>query len=277
MPRTNHGNTSQFWSDRGLPGLSLLRADFTTHEYAPHSHDGLVIAVTEEGGAVIRSGSDTLEARPGLIFISNPGEIQSAWMGRSSRWRYRSFYVAEPALSRLAQYLGLAREARFACSALADARLCNGLLSLHRKLASELDALEQTELLTSTLAHLFLRHAGQRQPDAAASADRRSIDRVLEHMRQCFQDSLELADLAEAAGITVFQLIRRFRQMTGFTPHAYLTQLRLDAARDQLKRGTQVADAAVATGFYDQSALTKHFKRAYGITPGQFASAVQRA
>jgi AraC-like DNA-binding protein len=37
--------------------------------------------------------------------------------------------------------------------------------------------------------------------------------------------------------------------------------------------GEAIADAAVAAGFYDQSALCRHFKRAYGITPLQYLKA----
>jgi len=35
--------------------MSLLRADFTSHDYAPHTHHAFVIAVTEAGGAEINS------------------------------------------------------------------------------------------------------------------------------------------------------------------------------------------------------------------------------
>lgn len=53
MARIDPRNTTQYWWDRHLAGLSLLRADFTTHEYPPHTHDALVVAVTEQGGSVI--------------------------------------------------------------------------------------------------------------------------------------------------------------------------------------------------------------------------------
>jgi AraC-like DNA-binding protein len=37
----------------------------------------------------------------------------------------------------------------------------------------------------------------------------------------------------------------------------------------------QIGDAAVAAGFYDQSALNRYFKRSYGITPAQYARAAR--
>ena len=88
-------------------------------------------------------------------------------------------------------------------------------------------------------------------------------------------EALSLGDIAEALGLTQYQVISLFKRTTGLTPHAYMTQLRLDAARQHLARGGTIADVAVACGFYDQSALTNHFKRCYGMTPLQYAAAAR--
>ena len=74
-------------------------------------------------------------------------------------------------------------------------------------------------------------------------------------------------------GLTTFQLIGLFKRVTGLTPHAYLTQVRLSMACRHLRDSRPIAEIATEVGFYDQSALTKHFKRCYGITPLQFARA----
>lgn len=276
MPRSDHRNTSRYWSDRGLTGLSLLQADFTTHEYAPHSHDSLVIAITEQGGAIIKSGAQTFEARPDVLFVSNPAVPQAARMGRSQRWLYRSLYLAEPAFSEVRQHAGMAREPCFAQSALDDPELCRAFLALHRALTESHDGFRALELLVMTLGRLFVRHGAGQGRIEAVPEDHRHLNRVLERMHQEFRDSLRLTDLAKMAGLTVFQLIGLFRHATGLTPHSYLVQLRLNEARHQLKQGASLAEAAAAGGFYDQSALTRHFKRSYGITPGQFVAAIRR-
>lgn len=275
MARSVHRNISHYWSDRGLPGLSLLHADFTTHEYAPHSHDSLVIAVTEEGGAIIRNGTHTLEVRPRRLFVSNPAVPQAARMGRSRRWLYRSLYLAEPALSEVRRHVGVAREPDFGRGAVDDPELCNAFLFLHRALTDARDEFRELELLVATCGRLFARHGDARGHVEAIPTDRHRLRQVLDRMHHEFRESLQLADLADMADLTVFQLIGLFRRATGLTPHSYLVQLRLGAARHQLRQGASLADAATASGFYDQSALTKHFKRSYGITPGQFVAATR--
>jgi AraC-like DNA-binding protein len=92
-------------------------------------------------------------------------------------------------------------------------------------------------------------------------------------MRAEYGADLRLEELAAGVGLTTFQLIGLFKRTVGLTPHAYLTQIRLHMACRQLRHAPVLANVAAAVGFYDQSALNKHFKRCYGITPLQFARA----
>ncbi|WP_239142987.1 helix-turn-helix transcriptional regulator [Variovorax sp. WS11] len=84
---------------------------------------------------------------------------------------------------------------------------------------------------------------------------------------------MTLEQMGAAAGLTPFQLIVAFKRTMGLTPHAYLTQLRLRAALRRLHAGQSVVEAALSSGFYDQSALNKHFKRTFGMTPLQYVHA----
>lgn len=52
---------------------------------------------------------------------------------------------------------------------------------------------------------------------------------------------------------------------------------RLDMARRRLLAGDTPVDVAVATGFHDQSHLTRHFKRLLAVTPGRYQRCVTRS
>ena len=67
-------------------------------------------------------------------------------------------------------------------------------------------------------------------------------------------------------------MMRAFTREYGMPPHAYTNQLRLSEARRLIAAGHRLSDAAASAGFYDQSHLTRMFKRAYGVTPGVYAS-----
>ena len=66
-----------------------------------------------------------------------------------------------------------------------------------------------------------------------------------------------------------------FRARFGFTPHAYLTQVRVARARELLAAGAPIARVAFAVGFADQSHLTNRFKQWVGVTPAEFRRAAR--
>ena len=82
-----------------------------------------------------------------------------------------------------------------------------------------------------------------------------------------------LADLARDAGLSRYQALRGFAKLTGLTPHAYVLQRRIQAARRMIAQGTRIAETAAACGFADQSHLNRAFVRRHGLTPGAYAAA----
>jgi AraC-like DNA-binding protein len=273
MPRVDPRNSTQYWWDRHLTGLSLLHADFTTHEYPQHTHDALVIAVTEQGGSVVKSRGELQDATPSTLFAFNPEEPHGGWMGRSERWRYRSLYLTRLALDRVAEELGIDAVPYFTRNTFADRDLIDGFLALHLVLEEGRDVFAERELLVGAFGALFRRHGSGRSLIKAPPRDRVLLARAVELMRAEYATDLRLEALAAGVGLTTFQLIGLFKRTVGLTPHAYLTQIRLGMACRHLRRTPVLAEVATAVGFYDQSALNKHFKRCYGITPLQFARA----
>jgi len=257
-----------------MPGMDMLHADFTTHAYAPHVHDSLVVAVTEIGGSEFKSRDRTDIAQPQVLLVFNPAEPHSGRMGGSDRWRYRSFYLGEPAIKHLLRAIGNDRPGYFPSNVVRDHDLVARFLKLHQALDVERpDALRHHELLVGAFGDLLQRHGQAASHLPAAPRDAAALARVLEFIRDSYTESLTLEDMGATAGLTPFQLIVAFKRTLGLTPHAYLTQLRLRAALRRLQAGQSVVEAAISAGFYDQSALNKHFKRTFGMTPLQYVHA----
>lgn len=274
MARSDPRNATQYWWDRHLAGLSLLHADFTTHEYPLHTHEALVVAMTEQGGSIVRSRGRIEEATPSTLFVFNPGEPHAGRMGWSERWRYRSMYLTRAALAEVAHGLGLEEVPYFTRNTFADRDLIDAFLAMHLAIEEGRDVFRERELLIATFGRLFQRHGdGGGVRIDMVPRDRTLLERVKGRMRAEYATELRLEELAAEVGLTTFQLIGLFKRTVGMTPHAYLTQVRLNVACRHLAHARPLAEVATDVGFYDQSALTKHFKRCYGITPLQFARA----
>ncbi len=273
MARIDPRNSSRYWRDPRVPGLSCLVADFTSHDYAPHSHEAFVVAVTEAGGAEFKSRGLADEAKASTLLVFNPDEPHSGRMGWSQRWVYRGFYLTPPAIETLKTALGLDATAYFTRNSFHDPDLIEAFLDLHRILDEGNDPLEERELLLRSFGALIRRHAAGEPRLALPTRDQAKVARIREIMRERHAEELTLEQLGAEVGLTPFQLIALFKRGAGLTPHAYLTQFRLKTAIAALGRGATIAAAALDAGFYDQSALTRHFKRAYGITPLQWVRA----
>jgi transcriptional regulator GlxA family with amidase domain len=90
-------------------------------------------------------------------------------------------------------------------------------------------------------------------------------------LEERFDEALMLDELAAVAGLSRFHLQRVFTAEIGMGPHAYQTQVRINRAKELLRRNVPLAEVATRAGFADQSHLHRHFTRRVGITPGQYA------
>ena len=120
MAKLDPLNTSRYWHAPDLPGMDMLHADFTTHDYAPHVHHSFVIALTEVGGSEFKSRGRMGMAHPQALLVFNPAEPHSGRMGGSARWRYRSFYLAEPGIRHLMTTLGIDHTRYFGSNTVCD-------------------------------------------------------------------------------------------------------------------------------------------------------------
>jgi AraC-like DNA-binding protein len=204
-----------------------------------------------------------------LVF--NPDEPHAGHMRHSRYWRYRAFYLGRAALDGVLASLGRASLPGFTSNAVSDGGLIDRFVRAHRAFECG-DSECGRELLIEGCADLFARAAtGGRRDDLHYSAP--VVDNALATIRGRFRERITLDELAGAQHLSPYQLIRAFRRVTGMPPHAHVTRARLHEAIRLIKRGVPLAEAATGAGFYDQSALTRHFRRAYGITPGQFITA----
>jgi transcriptional regulator of acetoin/glycerol metabolism len=98
-----------------------------------------------------------------------------------------------------------------------------------------------------------------------------AMRRVREYVDAHLCESVDLAELAAIAGLSVFHFARQFKQSVGVTPHSYLVRRRIELAQDMLARtDLALSEIAVAAGFSDQSHLSRHFRQMLGTTPREF-------
>ena len=122
------------------------------------------------------------------------------------------------------------------------------------------------------LAILLLRRERDGRPSRAPAA----IGRALALIEEAYREPLTLDDLADVAGMERFAFAHAFRRTVGRPPFEHVRLRRLVAAASRLRQGDDgVLEIALECGFGSLSAFGRAFKRAYGVSPSEYARIVR--
>ncbi|AZO08959.1 MULTISPECIES: AraC family transcriptional regulator [unclassified Mesorhizobium] len=256
----------------GLGGLEMLAARYRDHAYALHTHPTWVFGVVVAGVEKLRMGPRRHLATAGSIIIVNPEEPHDGEKGAPSGWAYRTCYPDVALMAEIAAELELPGLPMFRHGVVQAPALARAFVQAHR-LAEQ--GLEQEAAMLVVLRELVGRFgAGQRADRVADDGEASRRFRLYGEMIAAdLSIGFDLAHLAVAAGVTRFQVIRDFRRAVGMTPGQYLRDRRIRAASVLIKTDMPLAEIAAATGFADQSHLTRVFKAIKGLSPGAWRAA----
>ena len=95
-----------------------------------------------------------------------------------------------------------------------------------------------------------------------------AMSAAIDHIHKHFEEPLRLPALAEMAGLSVYQFDQRIRSLFHVTAGQYIVKVRIDAACKRLTTTDEaIAQIALSCGYSDQSAFSRQFKQAVGISP----------
>ena len=153
------------------------------------------------------------------------------------------------------------------------------LIAAEVRLGSPHGSLYATSLSLGLAAYLFSEkgESGRTRVRERGRLTASQKSRVLDVVEQRLAEDIALDDLAAAAGVSRFHFLRLFKNSLGITPHRFVMDQRLAAARKLLaETDERLADVAASTGFSSQSHLSTTMRRRLGVTPKQWRRSTQR-
>jgi AraC-like DNA-binding protein len=262
MTAIRHSSRDWVLSAPQSPRMERIEAYFSGRGYDFHRHDTYAIGRTLAGVQSFHYRGELRHSMPGGSIILHPDELHDGQAGHRDGFRYRMIYV-QPAL--LQQALGGRALPYIETGLSQDPRLFHTIDTLLRGMDRRLDDLEEEDALYD-LAQAMSAVAGT--PRARRSLDFAGAERARELILASLERQVTLDELSAVSGNDRWSLSRDFRALYGTSPYRYLTMRRLELARRMAAAGADLASAAAAAGFSDQSHMTRHFVRAYGLAPG---------
>ena len=151
-------------------------------------------------------------------------------------------------------------------------------MRLGRRLAEECadgfprGALYWNETAGRLLAAVAASHTTAAEP-AAGVLGGAVLGQIRDYLMAHLDEPIDVETLAGLSGRSQFHFSRIFRREVGVSPHRYVVHLRLRRAIDLVRDGRlPLAEIAAATGFADQSHLSRWVKRVHGGSLTQLTS-----
>ncbi|WP_026957390.1 helix-turn-helix domain-containing protein [Aliagarivorans taiwanensis] len=263
---------SHFQRSACLPQVELRVSRDSSACYQAHTHDEFSFGAIDKGAASYRNQRISYQTGRGDLVTINPGDVHACNPERGA-WSYRMVFVDSLWLGKAQSEAGLSAQDYlcFAQDQLRSRQSLNDFNRLFVQLADSDGALDaESQLLDFVLQ---LSTGAQRLP-ALNRAPEQSLLRVREQLLDQLDSRLSLAELAEEAQLSRYQLLRSFARHYGLSPAAMQMDARINQAKQLLRSGSSLAETAVSLGFADQAHFQRHFKKRVALTPGQYQAGV---
>lgn len=234
-----------------------------------HFHEHYVIGYVESGERCLSCRNNDYTISPGTVVIFHPGDNHACTQTDAGTLDYRSFHISKEVMAGLTEEVTGRRELPgFSEHVIRDEEVVCYLRPLHEMVMSGNDSFEKEETLLFLLS-VLIQHYGQ-PFEHRIPACRLEIETACNYMEQHFAEHISLDQICREAGLSRSALLRAFTKSKGITPYRYLETIRINEAEKLLSAGVPLPDAAIMTGFSDQSHFTNYFTSFTGLSPGAY-------
>lgn len=249
--------------------IEAYRFEGIMQPFPNHFHEYYVIGFIEDGQRVLSCRNQEYSLKKGNILLFNPGDNHACVQSDDGTLDYRGFNITKEVMLDLAEEVtGRRKLPGFSKNVIFDEEVTCCLHPLHElvmKGSCEFGKEENLLLLIS----LLIQRYGQ-SFESCIPECREEIEKACDFMEQHFADRIYLDQICRYAGLSKSTLLRAFTKSKGITPYSYLENIRIGKAKKLLEQGIPPIEAAMQTGFSDQSHFTNYFNRFIGLAPGLY-------
>jgi AraC-like DNA-binding protein len=259
--------------DQTEGSLQRLAARFGGHAFDLHRHETYAVGLTVWGAQSFHYRGGLRTSAAGQVMVIHPDEPHDGHAGVDEGFGYRMLYVDPGAVS--AALDGAASP--FVPEVVSEDPVLAGLLQeAFADFPQVLEPIAADAVVARLADRLSARGKAPMRPRSRSIA-RRAVGEVRDFLVAEAARSVASEELEQVSGLDRFALARQFRAAFGTSPHRFQIGRRLMRAQSMIAAGTALSEVAAATGFADQSHLTRHFSARFGLTPGRWAALARRA
>lgn len=234
-----------------------------------HFHEHYVIGFVDAGERCLSCRNQEYTIMKGNILLFNPGDNHSCVQSDDGTLEYRAFNIPQNVMLDLSEEITRHRELPgFSPNVIFDEELTCYLLPLHQLIMDGSREFEKEETLLIMLTLLIGRYG--RPFESCVPESRDEVESACRFLQEHYAQHISLSQICRHVGLSKSTLLRAFTKSKGVTPYRYLEALRINEAKKLLEQGVPPIEAAMRTGFSDQSHFTNFFSMFIGLSPGAY-------
>ncbi|MBJ9984943.1 AraC family transcriptional regulator [Acinetobacter sp. S40] len=263
-----------FWSDPRMPYVETRKACQSRICYKAHSHATFSIGAVDQGQSRFSSYLHTAVNIESGSIVSIPAYIEHSCNPLPDQaWSYQMMHLSLDWLTQLFEESIADRISspipELRPEIIKDPEIYQYFCQLNNMLFDTQRTILEKEQYLVEILNLVIFPSLQLEPLDEKSYLQQHLRDLVDILFQ-HESFLSLEQLSNQSGISRYAIIRLFKRNFGLTPHAFQLNLRINQARELLKKGKAVVDIAYDLGFTDQSHFHRVFKSLTGVTPRQY-------
>ncbi len=239
-------------------------------KFPNHFHDYYVIGFIESGERCLSCKNRKYTVEPGDLLLFNPRDNHTCEQIDGRTLDYRCINVHPETMSKAAfEITGKDYLPYFSPAVIFHSELASLLRELHMIIMEEEKDFRKEEIFFFLLEQL-IKEFSEKGIEQSGPEENRETKIICNYLEKNYMKNITLDELSGLTGLSKYYLLRSFTKQKGISPYRYLETIRIDRAKKLLEQGVLPIEAALQTGFTDQSHFSNFFKKFIGLTPKQY-------
>ncbi len=228
-----------------------------------------ILHYVEKGKGYFKTGGKTYTVSEGDIFAIYPGEKICYYSDTESPWTNCWINFVGKGANDILSRTGITKDSPVIYVK------SDGFVSTVKHCLKYVNSDDYTQTRLSAFSLEFLSLIEEKNNKSGAMTKKEKyLSSAISYMEYYFPDGISASDVSNYLGIERTYFYRIFKEETGISPTEYLTDLRIEKAKQLIQSGDSFASIASAVGISDIYYFSKLFTKKVGVTPSSYRKTV---